>query len=328
MLNELFEWIKLNVEWVFSGVGLAAIGIIWRIFFRKESSAPEVLNKQVTVAGSITLNSDSIQHSGRDINVTQNYGVSINEVKELVEIFMKENLPKLREEAKQEANNNVQIFIDQLQDSLSKSLSKVNPNKFADPDIQSSLNDAVLEVAKKGKKIEVELLSKLLIERVSEGSSDYISLVASEAIKVLGKLTPEQINFLTLVVFMRYTVINGITSLEGLIPLGNEVLSLVGNIELSVNQRTHLEYAGCAKVSDFMTNKAATIWKNSYGFLKDVPENEIEEKINKLPVLKQLTDLFDKNQLGQISLTSVGQLIGLINLSRKVQDLNYSNWIK
>jgi hypothetical protein len=127
---------------------------------------------------------------------------------------------------------------------------------------------------------------------------------------------------------MRYTVITGLSSLEGLSPLGNEVLSLVGDIHLSVNQRTHLEYAGCAKISDFMSNKAASIWKNSYEFLKDTPENEIEEKINSLPVLKQLSDLFDKNQLGQISLTSVGQLIGLINLSRRVQDLNYSNWIK
>lgn len=274
---------------------------------------------------SVNKSENVLQVSG-DVAITHNYGLSVNELKSLVDIFMKENLPKLREEAAKEAAKNVSIFLQDFEKNIYEKLKSIDTEKFKDPDVQSSINDAVIEVAKKGEKIETELLTSLVIERLSGATTDYVSLVASEAIKVIGKLTPEQISFLTLAVVLMNTKTQ-INTLAQLAPLANDTISLISEAPLSISQKSHLEYAGCLKVNNFLTNSALQVWKGTYEFLTPKSDEEIRQEISSVPVLQKLSDLFDVNQLGQISLTSVGQLIGLVNLSRKVKGLNYSNWL-
>ena len=97
---------------------------------------------------------------------------------------------------------------------------------------------------------------------------------------------------------------------------------------LSESKKSHLEFAGCAKVLQLVSNSAYAIWKANYDFLKDVPDEELKKTIEQeFPVLHQLAKAFDDNQLGQITLTSVGKAIGLANLSKHVHGLEYSNWL-
>lgn len=273
--------------------------------------------------------SENVLQVAGNVEVNNRYGLSVSEVRELTQIFMRENFPVLRAEAVAAAQINVDAFLRQFEEKLAQHIGKIDPNKFKDPDVQSSLNDAVMEAGKKGARSNSELLAELVTERVSTGNSDYVSLVISEAIKVVSKLTPEQIGFLTLALFLTSTKVTDAKSLDALIPLATIVLQASQNsFGLSESKKSHLEFAGCAKVTQFMSNSAYAIWKSNYEFLKDVPDDELKRMIEqKYPVLDQLAQAFDQNQMGQITLTSVGKAIALADLAKRLPGIAYGNWL-
>jgi hypothetical protein len=273
--------------------------------------------------------SENVVQVAGNVEINNRYGLAVHEVKELAHIFMRENFPVLREEAIAAAQANVQRFLGEFEHKLAQNVGRIDPNKFRDPDVQSSLNDAVLETAKKGNRSNSDLLAELVIERLNSASNDYVSLVVSEAIKVVPRLTPEQIGFLTLVLFMTSTKLNSAKSLNDFQPLASVVLLASRNsFGISESQKSHLAYTGCATMLQFMSNSAYSIWKANYDFLKDIADEELKKTIEKdLPVLHTLAKAFDDNQLGQITLTSVGKVIGLANLAKHIPGLEYKNWL-
>lgn len=273
--------------------------------------------------------SENVLQVAGDVEINNRYGLSVHEVRELTQIFMRENFPVLRAEAIAAAQANVETFLRQLEEKIAKNIGRIDPNKFKDPDIQSSLNDAVIEAAKKGDRSNSDLLAEFVTERLNSSTDDYVSLVVAEAIKVVSRLTPEQIGFLTLALFLTSTKVTSATSLNDLVPLAEMVLQASQHsFGLSESKKSHLEFVGCAKVLQLVSSSVYAIWKSNYDFLKDVPEEELKKTIKQeFPVLHQLAKVFDDNQLGQVTLTSVGKVIGLANLSKYFPGLEYSNWL-
>lgn len=273
--------------------------------------------------------SDNVIQVAGNVEVKNQYGLAVHEVRELAQLFMRENLPVLRAEALKVAEENVQNFLGTFEEELAKKIEKIDPNKFKDPDVQASMNDAVIEVAKKGNRSNAEILCDLIIERASAKTDDYISLVAGEAIKIVPRLTSHQIGFLTLVVFLRHMRDPKAAKINDIEPLAKAVLEISQqSIGLSESQKSHLQFAGCLSILQLVTNTAYAIWKAEYPFLKDVPDNQLKQTIeHECPNLHILAQAFEDNKLAQISLTSVGQLIGLSNLSKRLGSLNYANWI-
>ena len=151
-------------------------------------------------------------------NIEVRNGLAVHEVRELAQLFMRENFPALRAEAIAAAEQNVRGFVETFEKGLTKKLGQIDPEKFKDPDIQASLNDAVIEAAKKGARGNTEILCDLIIERASVKTDDYVSLVAAEAIRVVPRLTPHQIGFLTLAVFLRHMKVSTAKQLTDLAP--------------------------------------------------------------------------------------------------------------
>lgn len=273
--------------------------------------------------------SENVVQVGGNVAINNNYGLAVNEVKELTQIFMRDNFPALRAEAIAAAQENVDKFLRDFENKLAQRINQIDPNKFRDPDVQSSLNDAVLEAAKKGDRSNPELLAELVIERLNSTSNDYVSLVVSEAIKVVPRLTPEQIGFLTFALFMTSTKISPAKSLSDLLPIGNAVLLASQNsFGISESQKSHLAFVGCATVLQFISNSAYSIWKSNYDFLKEFSDDDLKKMIeNEFPVLKTLATAFDATKLGQITLTSVGKVIAVANLSKHIPGLEYKNWL-
>jgi plastocyanin domain-containing protein len=60
-MEKLMQWINDNKEWVFSGIGLALIGLIWKFFFKDKSAS----GRSQTIRSG--RNSTNFQ-AGRDIN--------------------------------------------------------------------------------------------------------------------------------------------------------------------------------------------------------------------------------------------------------------------
>ncbi|WP_228052530.1 hypothetical protein [Nodosilinea sp. LEGE 07298] len=60
-MDKLMQWFNDNKEWVFSGIGLSVIGLIWKFFFKDKSSS----SRSQTIRSG--RNSTNFQ-AGRDIN--------------------------------------------------------------------------------------------------------------------------------------------------------------------------------------------------------------------------------------------------------------------
>ncbi|MCV5283331.1 hypothetical protein OFC15_30615, partial [Escherichia coli] len=82
---------------------------------------------------------------------------------------------------------------------LTKNVDRLIIDKFCDPDVQATLTEALKSSARKGKKANMDVLSQLLVERVSNNNDDFRDIVLTEAVTVVPKLTQQQISLITIV---------------------------------------------------------------------------------------------------------------------------------
>lgn len=269
----------------------------------------------VQVAGDATVN---------------NYGLALQEVRELAMLFLKENFPQLRAEAMTAAENNTSKFLKDFEVRLLAKIEDTDAAKFKDPDVQASLNDAIMAAARKGDKSNQEILIDLVLERVSTKTDDLVSLVAAEAIKVAPRLTKEQILFLSLVLAHHNFKLIGATSLKQidtkLQPIVNMIKPVIAGF--SDSNKAHLAYASCMSINQITSNTPYAIWNHNNDFLKDIPEEALKMEIQtSYPALDALAKSYIDNKLGQITLTSVGIIIALANIQKAIGKLQYSNWL-
>lgn len=281
-------------------------------------------DKQEQNAGSNTI---AIQAKG---NVT--IGLSALEVKELCLLFLRENFPKLREEAIRAAEDNVQKFAKSLEKKIIEKSEKIVFEKFANPDLQATINDAVQSSARKGEKAHPSTLVNLIIERASKEKDDFQDIVLSEAITVVPKITKEQISYLSFVQYMTSTTFN-ISHISKLEPHSKAILSVATlGFNLSAVQKKHLQYAGTCIQSQIISESIYEIWMK-YAY-KNLGYSNLQNFQNDLahysPSSKILLDAFEKNINGEgrMILTSVGHAIAIAELSTVLGDLDYSIWLK
>ena len=66
------------------------------------------------------------------------HGLSVAEVRELCGLFLRNNFPELREEAKRAAQQHVESFAAALEAKLVTDAATIVLNKFAEPDVQAT----------------------------------------------------------------------------------------------------------------------------------------------------------------------------------------------
>lgn len=280
--------------------------------------------KQETGDGGTSL------QAGKDIRIVQNIGLQFSEVKEIFHLLLTENFPKLREIASQTATQNIENYLAKFEEKFAQNFDRIDIEKIKDPDVQFSINEVVEASARKGDKINSDVLSELIIERISKNSNDFISIVSSEAIKIIPKLTAEHISFLSLVHYLSSIRHRGLTSLSQLEQPASLIIELTKNsFDLSQSNKQYLQYTGALTSLNIVSNDFREIAKNSYEFIKDVTNEELDKLAEeKAPSFKKLMDIYNSNQIYQITLTTVGQMIALANLKRVLGNLDYGIWIK
>ncbi|MBA4688115.1 MAG: hypothetical protein H2184_13235 [Candidatus Galacturonibacter soehngenii] len=65
-VNEVTEWVKNNTEWIFSGVGVTAIGIFGNIIFKRKNESQEI--SQVEIKDIIISGNNNISGDGNIVN--------------------------------------------------------------------------------------------------------------------------------------------------------------------------------------------------------------------------------------------------------------------
>ncbi len=277
---------------------------------------------------SVTKSEHVTQVAG-NVQVVHNHGISLNDLKDIVTILMREHMPALKAEAAATARENAEEFCKTFEEKLAPQIPHINPKNFADPDIQSSIHDAVLNSAKKGKNAHAELLASTLILRLKEAPESYPSLVCSEAIKIIPSLTANQISFLTLAVFLLSTKINSANSLSDLLPLATAVYEMcVDSYPVLESEKGYLQFKGCVSINRFSGGSYLDVMKSNYGFLSQIPDpKEAEKQFIEFAVLKRFSEIYNDTNMSQITLTPVGMVIGVTNMARHVPNIDYKNWL-
>ncbi|MFA9287432.1 LPO_1073/Vpar_1526 family protein [Comamonas sp. SY3] len=284
--------------------------------------------EKVTVLGksqdqTVGENSTALQ-AGRDIHY---HGLSLADVQTACAFFMENNFPRLQEAARVKAEENVREFALKISEDLQKEAVKVLVEKFTDPDVQATMNDAVKACARKGEAASPEVLSRLLVHRM-EDNTPFLDTVLGEAVTVVPKLSKSQLAFLAYVLISRYVslVFPSFAMLEH---MGRSALPIAQpGFGLSLPQKLHLQYAGTVTVNSF---RGGDIYENlyeAYGNRLDVKSVDELKNVLKFycPSFSILMENFAANKLYEVDLTSVGYAIA-ITLLRPSLPLDFSIWL-
>lgn len=288
------------------------------------SKTPPSGQAQSAAAGSV-----AIQAQG---DVTFNSGLAVAEVRELCVLFLRDNFPKLREEARLAAEEHVRIFANQLEQRVAQNAHVLAAEKFRDPDVQGMINDAVQATARRGAAAKGDLLTDLIAERVSVGSAPFKDMVLAEAVHVVPKLTDSQVSFITHVHFVKSVRAPG-APLAALEKLATDVLRLISaGFGLSEPQRQHIQYAGACSYNSLMGMEEAGLYDEMQKSNPQIPIPSgvsFKETIEKAaPNWARIIQQFATGGLIQCNLTSVGQAVALANLRKVLPGLDYSIWLK
>ncbi|MBK5541483.1 hypothetical protein JFV28_20560 [Pseudomonas sp. TH05] len=256
-------------------------------------------------------------------------GMSFTEVRELCQLFLENNFPSLRAEAKAVAEDHVRQFSAKLEQRIIDAATQIDPTKFRDPDVQACLNDAVIAAARRGEAANPDVLCTLVTERISAQNNHFKDIVLSEAVLVVPKLTAQHISLLCLTFFIQSVTFTKITCLADLDVGAQRVKSLVESCEgLSLSQKLHVQYTGACSYLNISTGDLyEEIWKNFKRF-GHIDKNSFEIELRAgAPIYTEIIELYRQNQLWCITLTSVGQAIALASLSTRL-DVDFSIWLR
>ena len=277
----------------------------------------------------ISNNSSGIQAEG---NVTVNMGLTFDQVEKLTNLFLEQNFPRLREDAMSKALENSKLFLEEFEKKLKLEFLNIDPDKFSDPDVQFSLNEAVVETAKRGRKSNYDVLADLVLKKSYSKQTDLQSLTISKAIKVVARLTPEQINLLCIEYLISNMSIPYFQHLHNyektcqlLFDLTTDLENLTAwNIRYLASQNCIEEHfiSGMQDIIKIFQHK----YKDKLSSLK--PE-EIREQINTSQYLKTFVEIYEKQNLSDLHLTIIGQLIAAVKIAKYLpQSINFMDFIK
>lgn len=129
-------------------------------------------------------------------------GNTTTEVVTICELVIRAEMASLKEEAYNLVNQRATEFGNQIASKLSSNLDEKLKEKLSDPDIQYSMNQAVVQVARKGFDEKSELLKELIVSKIQTEEEDD-SIIIDHALEATSKLTTNDIKFLSLIYYLR-----------------------------------------------------------------------------------------------------------------------------
>lgn len=142
-------------------------------------------------------NSSAIQVAG---NAT--IGNSTSEVIEICKLVIMKEFSSLREEAMSIAMQRAQEFATNIASRLSSEVDDKIRTKLKDPDIEFSIREATLIVAKKGCKTKSDLLQEIIVSKVSNENEE-TDLLLDHALEITKRLTTSEIKLLAFINYIR-----------------------------------------------------------------------------------------------------------------------------
>lgn len=280
-----------------------------------------MLNKGNELQVSNVSDNSTVNQAKGDINnINNNYnGLQIKDVVPLVQALVKSELEVCKLQAENKVLHRFNEFTESLESELDKKVSD-KISRFAEPAMQFATREATVGYLKSGDPEEREALIDLLIERVKEEERTSKQFLIDEAIKVLPKLSRENLAVLTLITYEKLCVTGNIQALDNWIKCLNPILDILPQVN-----RLDIEYlvqADCVSSSIFEQNENwieqnrkdyplafvspidasnSKVFMDKYGINLDGDAPTFSHPFNKINLLNTLTEILKFNMDGTIT---------------------------
>lgn len=244
--------------------------------------------------------------------------LTFEHIKGIFDLLMELNFPKLLEEANQQAKENITEMYSMLEEKLKDELANISPEKISSVDSQYVMNQSVEFVARRGKSINLDCLTSLLIEKFKSNDDEY-DLLLNEALETINKLTSDEITYISAFLFFYF--------------LRSDSFSSVDQIEKHFSSIKHITPQALKKNPISLSWKRVVIFtpgianRDSFKNILAVQYPFFKSNISNTPILDELYNIDDKGARS-VTLTELGFIIGLINLKRYISIPNIEELFK
>lgn len=268
--------------------------------------------------GSIAL------QAGRDLTIIH-HGLRAEDVRELVDVFVRQQLPAMQEVAKKVAEERALKFCEEFVRQVADS-QKLLRDEFVTPDAQAIFQVGLSGVAIKGEEADLALVVAALVRRLEAADEPLIKQVLESAIASIPKLSRAQIAFLAFVQYVKGVTHNSIADTSHLEAMMSSVMpAFEAGLNLSAANQQYLAGLGLLTINPVAD---ASIWFNSlrqqYPF---IPPERGQLEACGFSHLPKMIDAYERIMVPQVFLTITGSAIGLLQLRRALGNLDLSVWI-
>lgn len=251
---------------------------------------------------------------------TVNIGFDIEQTKSIVNELFEYNFPRLRLIAEEQAKLNIINFSNKLIESFSLHIHD-STKIISSPDFQFTLSKAIETAARFDNPNLHDLLVELITQKINYINCDTKSLIISECINVIGKLSLNQLNILTFsFMFLEYPHKLHFETWDEYNSYFDENVRPFMSFENNQIDFKHLEYVGCNRFDPgFGIPRLSTILKQQNPHLftgttdlhKDV---SLSDKIamDNFKDYIEIDKIIIKANIWGLSSTSVGILLASI----------------
>ncbi|KWF14008.1 LPO_1073/Vpar_1526 family protein [Burkholderia ubonensis] len=203
-------------------------------------------NEQNQQGGDNAVNAQA----GRDVIVQ---GITYADARQIAVDVYRANALEMQGLAKQVASERAEHLIDRFLQKM-QATGAPNVSEAATPDFQHTLFEAQKAFARAGDDATEAVLVDLLVQRATENARNIRQVVLNEAVTAVSRLTPQQIDLLSLVFLLRHCSMPGMTSrLQLMAPLRMAAL-FTTVIPEGDTVCSYLVYAGVAQQTLTPTN--------------------------------------------------------------------------
>ena len=276
-LKQIGEMIYSNVQWIFSGIGVAVISILGgKAAVKKVKRKQKAKNQGVNISSDKDINSENIltQTAGensKNLNVMGDYheGLSYKDARQVALDVFKANSSVYTEIAKKTIDERVVNITDDIFTMIYSELPDT-VEKLLEPAVQDTLLKIQKEYAKNDDPALKERLIALLKNRLKADEKDMETIVLDEALEIVPKLTGIQLNILSLNLTVLRILHHEVTNRDTFFHmLTSKILLFYSNHMSKTMEYAHLQYLGCTGIlSEGSTYKPIEeIFRNRYAGL-------------------------------------------------------------
>ena len=276
-LKQIGEMIYSNVQWIFSGIGVAVISILGgKAAVKKVKRKQKAKNQGVNISSDKDINSENIltQTAGensKNLNVMGDYheGLSYKDARQVALDVFKANSSVYTEIANKTIDERVVNITDDIFTMIYSELPDT-VEKLVEPAVQDTLLKIQKEYAKNDDPALKERLIALLKNRLKADEKDMETIVLDEALEIVPKLTGIQLNILSLNLTVLRILHHEVTNRDTFFHmLTSKILLFYSNHMSKTMEYAHLQYLGCTGIlSEGSTYKPIEeIFRNRYAGL-------------------------------------------------------------